>query len=505
MLRSLLARWPLRRGRRPRTAPESGPAPTGTKAADRPYSLRRRLIVTTVGSSVVCWLVSLAIIVGTAWQETSDVFDDTLEEAARLVAVLSASMQQRGELTGDGDLVGRAGRQRVRLYYQVVGERGEVLRRSSQAPRRPYVERIDTDRDFYNVWSDGRTWRVHVLHVPDAGFYVQIAQPWDTRTELLEEMGERLVWPALGLLALLGLLNWLAIRQLLRPLERMAGDIGRKSPGDLSPVSHRGQADELRPMVDALNGVLQRLSEALSTERRFTADAAHELRTPLAALRMKIQLMQRTQTAQPGGVDTGASLKALRDDVDRCTALVENLLALARLDPQQPGSLPLKPTDVHAWVNAAVADCAPAAQAKAVSLTVDVQVDTLPMHQELMRSALRNLIDNAVRYGHAGGRVRVEVGLAARTERRHLPGLRPAAQRRACVVVLDDGPGVSEQDRARLTQRFFRALGTHETGSGLGLSIVERIAALHGGEVRLATGLEGRGLSVTIEWPCENT
>ena len=193
MLRSLLARWPLRRGRRPRTAPESGPAPTAAKIADRPYSLRRRLIVTTVGSSVVCWLVSLAIIVGTAWQETSDVFDDTLEEAARLVAVLSASMQQRGELTGDGDLVGRAGRQRVRLYYQVVGERGEVLRRSSQAPRRPYVERIDEDRDFYNVWSDGRTWRVHVLHVPDAGFYVQIAQPWDTRTELLEEMGERLV------------------------------------------------------------------------------------------------------------------------------------------------------------------------------------------------------------------------------------------------------------------------------------------------------------------------
>ena len=101
--------------------------------------------------------------------------------------------------------------------------------------------------------------------------------------------------------------------------------------------------------------------------------------------------------------------------------------------------------------------------------------------------------------------MRVEVGLAARTERRHLPGLRPAAQRRAWVVVLDDGPGVSEQDRARLTQRFFRALGTNETGSGLGLSIVERIAALHGGEVRLATGLEGRGLSVTIEWPCENT
>ncbi|KAF1023029.1 MAG: Sensor protein QseC [Paracidovorax wautersii] len=454
------------------------------RAGLRPYSLRKRLILTTVGSTAVCWLVSLALIVGVAWRETSDVFDDTLEEAARLVAVLSASMQQRGELAGDDDIVMDGSRQRVQLYYQVVSENGAILRRSRHVPDTPFVRHVDDAHAFYNVWLDGRAWRVHALHVRDQDFFVQVAQPWDSRTDLLEEVAERLVWPALALLVLLGAVNWLAIRRLFKPLERMARDIRAKSPDDLRPVA-ASRADELRPMVTALNGVLARLADALQSERRFTADAVHELRTPLAALRMKIQLLQRT--AGPDVAQALQGLAALRADVDRCTALVENLLALARLDPQQPGSLAREAVDARELVQGALDDSAAVCQARQMQVERDVADRALSVHAGLMRSALRNLIDNAARYGRPGGRIRIEAGLRS--------------DGWACIAVRDDGPGVSGQDRQRLTQRFFRALGSQESGSGLGLSIVERIAELHGGRLRLEDGLDGQGLAVIIDWP----
>lgn len=508
-LPALARRW---LGRWLRRAPHRGQALRGvgwprrrrSPAAARPYSLRRRLVFATVGSTAACWLVSLALIVGVAWRETSDVFDDTLEEGARLVAALSASMRERGELDGgEGGGLMREGR-RVRLYYQVVAENGEMLRRSRNVPDQPFVAHADGDRDFYNTWLDGRAWRVHVLHVPGQDFFVQVAQPWDARTELLEEMAEGLVWPALLLLLLLGAVNWLAIRRLLRPLERMAHDIARKSPDDLGAVPSGGQADELRPMVDALNGVLARLDDALRSERRFTADAAHELRTPLAALRMKIQLMQRRRAAAGSAADPdGASLQALRDDVDRCTALVENLLALARLDPQQPGTLALAPLDARALVDAALGDGAALWRSRQLRIETDVRVDGIRGHRELLRSALRNLLDNAARYGRPGGRVRIEVAAMAAPGP---PGDRAeqaagSAGRWVRIAVRDDGPGVPPEERARLAQRFYRALGSGQPGSGLGLSIVERIAALHGGRLLIEDGLDGRGLSVVVAWP----
>lgn len=475
--------FPVLRRRWRRAVPLPAPASAASPSSRRPYSLRKRLILATVGSTAVCWLISLALIVGVAWRETSDVFDDTLEEGARLVAALSASMQQRGELAGGDGIADAGGRHRVPLAYQVVSENGVILRRSRQAPDAPFVRYADDDREFYNVWLDGYAWRVHVLHARDQDFFVQVAQPWDSRTELLEEAAERLAWPALALLLLLGAVNWLVIRRLFKPLERMARDIAAKSPDDLSPVA-ASRADELQPMVVALNGVLARLAGALQSERRFTADAAHELRTPLAALRMKIQLLQRTSRA--GAAQDPHGLDALRADVDRCTALVENLLALARLDPQQPGSLARQDVDARELVQGALDDSAAVCHSKQVRIENAAAAVALHVHAGLMRSALRNLIDNAARYGREGGRIRIEAGLSG-------PGW-------ARIAVRDDGPGVAPEDRPRLTQRFFRALGSQESGSGLGLSIVERIAELHGGRLRLEDGLDGQGLAVVVEW-----
>jgi two-component system sensor histidine kinase QseC len=458
------------------------------------HSLRRRLIATTLGSSIVCWLVSLGIIVGVAWTETSDVFDDALEESARLVATFGPGLLHGGAAAddGDGDKAADADG-RVRLYYQIVDRHGAVLRRSPDVPRQPFVapRQVRDDDTTVTVRHAQRYWRVHVLHARAQDLYVQVAQPLEERTELLEDMAENLVWPALALLALLAALNWWVIRRQLRPLERLAADIGRQSPQALHPVSAAGQPDELRPIVQALNSVLARLGEALQSERRFTADAAHELRTPLAALRMKIQLLQRQHAATLEAAQR-QDLAALRGDVDRAAALLDNLLMLARLDPQQPGSLACATVALPPLVDAALADVAAAAAAKRIALHTRIDVDTVRAHAELLRSVLRNLFDNAVRYGRSGGQVRIEAsaehGAAGTPSTVHL-------------VVRDDGPGVAPADLARLPQRFFRVLGNAGQGSGLGLSLVQRIVALHGGQLRFESGGEGTGLTVRIALP----
>ncbi|WP_399686316.1 ATP-binding protein [Xenophilus sp.] len=457
-------RWPAA-GHRPDTAEATSPR--------RGWSLRRRLLLAVMGTSVGLWLTSLAIVVGVAWFATSDVFDDALEEGSRLVLQLAP----QGEAAAGafpGLRPGRGDALRLRMYYQLVAPDGRVLLRGEDTPATAFRPRAQHE-ETATVRVEGEFWRVHVRPGP-GGVTAQVAQPMEERLELLEEMAENLAWPALALLALLGLLSWLLIRRLLRPLEDTALRIDAKSPHDLTPVQAPDPPRELQPILAALNALLARLAAALDGERRFTADAAHELRTPLAALRMRVQLIER-ELKLP---DT--HLRQLRADLDRCTALVEGLLALARLEPQvEP--LAREAVDLEALLDGLDLQ----AQAPGVQVERDLVVPRLRAAPALLASALRNLVDNAVRYGREGGRVRIE---SAR-----LP------QGGTRLAVRDDGTGVPTAQRARLGERFFRVLGTGQTGNGLGLSIVARIAALHGASLRFEDGLDGRGLSVVLDFP----
>ena len=445
------------------------------------YSLRRRLLVSVLGASIVVWLVSLAIVVGVAWRESSEMFDEALEESARLALVLGTELSAaqragpgapaRRARDDDGDPV------KLKLYYQLVAG-NQVLRRAQEAPSQPFVRDFRDDSGYADVRVDGERWRVYVRHDPATGLQAQVGQPWAERLELLEEMAEKLAWPALALALLLAGFCWFSIRRLLAPLERTAAGIAAKSPTDLTPVTPDApQPREMRPVLDALNALLARLSGALAAERRFTADAAHELRTPLAALRMRVQLLER-QGAAPA-----PDLQVLRRDVDRCTALVESLLALARLDAGHE-ALAREPVDL-AWLF----DSLDLSTADARSITVQrtAHAPRLQAQPALLASALRNLLDNAVRYGRPDGRVSVSA------EPLPAGGVR--------IAVRDDGPGVPPAERARLGERFFRVLGSEASGNGLGLSIVARIAALHGATLRFEDGLDGRGLSVVLDFP----
>ncbi|CAM5192023.1 histidine kinase OS=Castellaniella defragrans (strain DSM / CCUG 39792 / 65Phen) OX=1437824 GN=BN940_02736 PE=4 SV=1 [Castellaniella denitrificans] len=448
------------------------PGPPDAAPARGGWSLRRRLLLAVMGTSVGLWLTSLAIVVGVAWFATSEVFDDALEEGSRLVLRIGLPGEAAGGIRDPraerGDTL------KLRMYYQLVAPDGRVLLRGEDTPKTAFLP--DARRKtMVTVRVEGEFWRVHVRPGP-GGVTAQVAQPMEERLDLLEEMAENLAWPALGLLAMLGLLSWFLIRRLLRPLEDTAMLINAKSPHDLTPVRAPNPPRELQPILDALNALLARLSTALDSERRFTADAAHELRTPLAALRMRVQLIER-ELRLPD-----AHLRQLRADLDRCTALVESLLALARLEPQAE-PLVREAVDLDTLLDGLNVE----ASAPGIRMERALAVPRLRAAPTLLASALRNLIDNAVRYGREGGRIRIE------SSRLPQGGTR--------LAVRDDGAGVPPDQRARLGERFFRVLGTGQTGNGLGLSIVARIAALHGATLRFEDGLEGRGLGVVLDFP----
>lgn len=441
----------------------------------KPVSLRRRLVLAIVSASVALWLASLAIVTVIAWQETNEVFDDALEEAGYMILSATTDWHARG-------LPARPATREVRkvdMQYQIVSE-GRVIQRTEGAPKGAFVSGFDDDEGFADPQVDGRRWRVFVVRDEANRFEVQVGQRQDKRFDILEELAESLWLPVAGILLLLALVCWLLIGRVLQPLRRTANAIAAKTPSDLAPVALDGQPRELLPIVGALNGVLERLDAALQAERRFTADAAHELRTPLAGLHMHVQLLGRQHP------EMVAPFGKLRQDIARLTALVDSLLTLARLDPLAREQLVRQQVLLAPLLEGMLALHAQEAERRGIALTLRCELDTVQAEPRMLEIMLRNLVENALRYCPEGSRVDVSAGLH---------------EGRARIAVRDNGPGVDEASRARLTERFFRVLGQGQGGSGLGLSIVRRIAELHGMTLGFGVGLDGRGLGVTLDLP----
>lgn len=436
------------------------------------YSLQRRLLITVFGASALLWLVSVAIMISVAWDETSDLFDNALKEAAHLIIAASAGTAMQNTAPVSPFAV----QQRVATHYQIINA-GQVIRRSAAAPTTPFATGGRNDEDGY---VDNGPWRVYVLADVDRGFEVQVAQQTASRLEILQELAEDLTLPALGLLLLLAGVSWLAIWLLLLPLQAAAHAIAEKSPDDLTPMSSANLPTELLPIMTALNKLLARLDSALSAERRFTADAAHELRTPLAALRNQVQLMQRRQPEQH------TSLQKVRDDIDRLTTLVEQLLALARLDYHEPHRDAMSLVPLIPLLDEVCMTLGPAAAAREITLHCACMDEQVRGDITLLRIALRNLVENAIYHCPPGSRVRVEAWTTpARIE----------------LAVRDNGPGAPPSERGRLADRFYRSLGAEHSGSGLGLSIVKRIAERHSANLVFEDGLEGAGLTARLSFP----
>jgi two-component system OmpR family sensor kinase len=330
--------------------------------------------------------------------------------------------------------------------------------------------------------TPGTQWRVFNIQLRE--HTIQVAQPVSVRQALAARAAMRTLAPMLFLIAALGMVMWIIVGKGLRPLNKVADAVEQRSASALQPLPDDNLPGEVKPLVAALNDLLNRLGNALDMQRRFIADAAHELRTPLTAVQLQIQLARRATSDE----ERAAALEQLDAGVKRAVHLVHQLLALASHEPELIGRCST-PVDLAQLARQAVADYAAIADAKEIDIGIDGDRPVwLAGDPEALRVMLGNLIDNATRYTHRGGKIDVSVSVE---------GSEPV------LVVKDNGPGIPTDFRARAFDRFSRQEGSGEPGSGLGLAIVRNVVMRHRATIALAAGDHERGLCVTARFPAQ--
>ncbi|MDH4134713.1 MAG: ATP-binding protein, partial [Gammaproteobacteria bacterium] len=361
------------------------------------------------------------------------------------------------------------------VAFQVWQGGTRLILHSASAPD---TRLSDRQEGFSDSVVAGRGWRVFSAWDARSRFLVQVGERRKARDELGETITEHMLRPLLVALPVLGLLIWFGVGAGLRSLRTLSEQVAVRRPENLTPLDDASAPSEIAPLVKGLNRLFARVHASLENERRFTADAAHELRTPLAAIRAQAQVAQASTTAP----ERSRALDKLLEGCDRAAHTVDQLLTLARLEPEQPRSH--ERHDLRALAAAVIAEQAPAA----ISRHIDLQLaegDAAPVACEpaLIAILMRNLIDNAIRYSPPHSVVRVDVVPTAE-------GIE--------FSVTDQGPGIPGTEQERVWERFYRVLGTGESGSGLGLSIVKRIADLHHATACFAPNAEHAGLRVSV-------
>ncbi len=327
----------------------------------------------------------------------------------------------------------------------------------------------------------GQVWRTYSVVTPDR--IIQVAQPVLIRQRLAAAAALRTVMPLAWLAPLLAVLGWWLSALTVAPLRTVAAEVGQRDAQSLAPLPSAGLPDEVAPLVSALNGLLQRLGASLEQQRAFVADAAHELRSPLTALKLQAQLLQRA----PDAAGRAEAMAALTAGIERAARLVEQLLALARAEPGGPAQA-LQPLDLSELVRGVMADCVPFALLQGSELSLQADAPVLVRGEPAALAALvRNLVDNALRYGPPAGRVELRVS----------PGHEGAPP---LLQVDDNGPGIPAAERERVFDRFYRRNPGSTAGSGLGLAIVRGVAAQHGAQITLSDSPLG-GLRVSLSFP----
>ena len=334
---------------------------------------------------------------------------------------------------------------------------------------------------YATVDTPDARWRVFSVASP--GRVIQVAQPLAVRSRLAAQAALRTLLPLLAILPVTGGLIWYVVGRALRPLARVTKAVKSRQPDALDPISAADIPEEVAPLVAALNGLLARLENALATQRAFVADAAHELRTPLAALQLQAQLAERADTPE----ERAESLADLKRGLARATHVVTQLLTLARQGPDAEGRKPRETIDLAELAGLTIAELLPLAEAKQIDLGASTLAPNLLIagDREALRSLLGNLVDNALRYTPEGGQVNVCL-------------TREGDE--ILLEVADSGPGIPAEERERVFDRFYRRDGQSESGSGLGLAIVRCVALAHGARVELGESPLG-GLAARVGFP----
>ena len=442
-------------------------------------SLKLRLTLLFLALSLTAWFAASLV----AWQQTTHKLDKLFDTQQMLFA--------KRLLTMDLDEIRAPERMREvpkkakhghldddALAFAIYASDGTMILNDGENGRDiPYHYRRDGFDDG-RLQDDNDEWRFLWLTSPDGKYRVVVGQEWEYRQDMALDVVSSQLTPWLVALPVMLLLLIVLLSRELKPLKKLAQTLRSRSPDATDALTTQGVPAEVRPLLDSLNHLFTRTQEMMTRERRFTSDAAHELRSPLAALKVQTDVAQLSQD------DPQAQEKALAQlhaGIDRASRLVDQLLTLSRLDSLDSldGVEQIPMADL---LQSAVMDIYPSAQQAGIDIRLHINApEVTRTGQQLLLSLLaRNLLDNATRYSPRGSVV--DVTLNTRS-----------------VTVRDNGPGISPDALARLGERFYRPPGQDATGSGLGLSIVKRIAALHGMRVSLGNAPEG-GFEVKVNW-----
>jgi two-component system sensor histidine kinase QseC len=438
----------------------------------RRFSLQTRLLLLVLGFATAVWMGAAAFTWIDAQGELDELLDGHLAQAASLLMVQA-----------DGDLDDIFDTPVLHKYAPQVAFQvflgNQLMTHSNNAGVEPLSGQMN---GFSNVQRGGALWRVVTIHDPKMKLTVLVGEKLESRRAIMWALMRSLVGPLLIALPLFGIGLWWSIRVGLAPLRALRETLETRTPLAAQPVELVGMPRELQPLVQTLNDLLARIDRMVQIERRFTADAAHELRTPIAAIRAQAQV------AMGAGEDTVERNHALQTTLagcDRASRLVDQLLTLARLETAP--AVPAAAVDLCAVVRRVVAELAPGALGQQQEVVVQAQGQCPVAANELLLGVLvRNLVDNALRYSPKGAQVQVAVHSDAQG---------------TGLTVEDSGPGMEDAEIAHLGERFFRVLGNEQPGSGLGWSIVRRLLGVFGAQAQISRATELGGLSVAVHWP----
>ncbi|HWW68914.1 MAG TPA: ATP-binding protein [Duganella sp.] len=444
-----------------------------------PPSLQGQLIRSVLAVVSLIWALAAGAIWFDARHELDELLDAHLAQAASLLLI-----QKFGDFDGD-DIVpppARTEQYATRVMFQVY-QSGALMLKSADAPTQPMVAGAARAAAYTTVTLDGVSWRAYKAPDRTRALEVIVAERLASRQDILWAVLRSSLWPLAVALPLLAAATWWMVRRGTAPIRALSRAVVSRQPHALEPIVVPDITRELQPLLLSMNGLFQRIAVLVDSERRFTADAAHELRTPIAAIRMQAQVAA-------AAVDATSRLHALDATIngcDRATRLVEQLLTLSRLEAN--GVADQRCLDLRELLRQVVAGLARQSTLKHQELGFDADKECPVRGNEMLLLVMfRNLIDNAIRYSPPAARI--AVGL--KCDHDHFE-----------VTIDDSGPGMSPADLLRLGERFFRVPGNGACGSGLGWSITRRIAMPHGFELRAERSTRLGGLEVKISGPLE--
>lgn len=432
------------------------------------YSIRDRLLWTFCIALLLAGVAATYMTFISARGEVDRFLDTELQQIA-----LSLSAHTDGTLPD----VKPSGSDEQHIVIQLLDTVSGQTHLSSGLPSPFPVTDIE---GFANIRHEGQTWRIFALKT---AHHISIitAQPVDVRLKLAFTSALHILQPLVLLLPFLVVAVWLLVGQGLASLNRTAKIVSTRSSTSLEPLPVKGLPVEVKQLVLALNDLLAKLEQSLEAQKRFASDAAHELRTPLTALKLQVQLAERAKTEESRQKAFGR----LHAGIDRATGLVQQLLVIARLDPDAHKK-PFVSVKLDEVISAVADELTVLAQQKNITLETATEAVVVAGMEDALKLLITNLTDNAIRYTQLDGRIRLSVS---------------REQSDAVIEVSDNGPGIAPEERERVFDRFYRALGTKAQGHGLGLAIVKRIVEIHHGSIVIDDGLDGKGTTMRIRLP----